>query len=215
MPDPIRSLGPTPECPSLDALTAATPDRTELAMFQGFQAAEPRPEETVDLAWVNAELDRRRSAAKPKITLADHLRAWITFPRLSFAAAGLVALLAVIMYLPTRNQSTLPDQQETSQWRSGQITAIAPTGDQEHPPTVLRWEPVAGAASYHVRLLEVDGTEIWSADVDTSTVEFPSSVAAKMIPGRAFQWECIARDAAGRAIASSNLQSFHNLATQR
>jgi len=228
MPDPIESLGPTPECPSLETLSAAKSDpavrrhletcahcRGELAMFQEFVAAEPRPEEAADLAWVNAEMERRNPAGAPKVTLAVRLRAWFTLPRLSLAAAALVLLITTKVYLPSRNQQIHSNQQETSQWRSGQIGAIAPIGDQDHPPSALRWESVPDAASYHVRLLEVDGNELWSADVITTSAEFPNTVAAIMLPGRAFQWECTARDSSGHTIASTNLQSFHNLATQR
>ena len=226
MSDPTRSLGPTPECPPLEALVAATPDpavrqhletcahcRNELALFQEFETAEARPEEAADLAWINAELTRRHAA--PKVTLADRVRAWLTFPRLSLAAAALVMLIAAALYLPTRNGVPLPDQQETSRWRSGQFAALAPLGDLDRAPGSLRWEAVNGAASYHVRLLEVDGTEVWSADVNATSVELPNNTAAKMLPGRAFQWDCSARDSSGRTIASTNLQSFHILATQR
>jgi hypothetical protein len=226
MPDRIPSFGPAPECPALETLLNAATDaavkqhlescahcRTELAMFQEFEAATPRPEETADLAWVNAELSRKRSETGPSV--ADRIRAWFTLPRLSMAATALAVLLAAALYLPNRRGTRLPDQQESSAWRSGSIAALAPAGDLDRAPASLQWEAATGAASYHVRLLEVDGTEIWSTDTTATTVALPGALAAKMIGGRAFQWDAVARDNGGRKIASTVLQSFHILVTAR
>jgi hypothetical protein len=214
------------ECPPLESLTAATIDtavqqhlescahcRAELALFQQFEGAEPRAAESADLAWVEAELSRR--IAIPKPTFAERFRGWFDLPRLTLVAAALLVLIAVGLYLPTRNGGRSTVQQELPVWRSGQIAAVAPIGDLEHAPSQLRWELVTGAASYHVRLLEVDGTEIWSADSNATTVEIPGAIEAKMTAARAFQWEAAARDATGRQIATTNLQSFHIVATSR
>src|SRR5437667_3056330 len=153
MPDPNRdprellrqALDRTPECPPLEALAAEAPGaavtrhlescahcRAELALFQEFESAAPRAEEAADLAWVNAELTRRIAA--PKRSLADRIRAWFTLPRLSMAAVTLLVLIAVGLYLPTRNSSRLPDQQENPVWRSGRFAALAPTGDLDRAP---------------------------------------------------------------------------------
>jgi hypothetical protein len=95
------------------------------------------------------------------------------------------------------------------------VTAIAPLGDLDRAPAQLRWEAVPGAASYRVRVLEVDGTEVWSSNVPAATADIPTDLAAKMIPGRAFQWEAEARDASGKRIASTGLQNFHIVTTIR
>ena len=95
------------------------------------------------------------------------------------------------------------------------MAAISPVGELDRAPSQLRWGPVAGAARYHVRLLEVDGTEIWSADSSEATADLPATLSPKLIPGRAFQWDVAALDAAGRKIAAANLQTFHIPATRR
>ena len=226
MPEHVESLGPTPECPSLDALAAATVDpqvkqhldscahcQNELAMFQEFEGAEPRPEEKADLAWVNTELSRRRSTTK--VSLADRFHAWFTLPRLSIAAVALLVLIVAGVYLPSRNGSRVPGAQEGPVWRSGQFAALAPIGDLDRAPTQFRWEAVTGAETYRVRLLEVDGTPVWSTDTRSTTVEIPNTVVAKMIAGRTLQWSVEARDSDGRQIAATNLQSFHITVTPR
>ena len=219
-----EALGRTAECPPIEALAAAgsdaavqrhletcAPCRAELALFQEFESAQPTGTEATDLAWMNAELNRRRTTPKP--SLMDQIREWFTLPRLALAAVALLVLIVAGIYLPDPNSTRLPDGRETSAWRSGQFTAITPAGDLDRAPSRFQWESVEGAASYHVRLLEVDGTEIWSGDTNRTSVEIPNSTAAKMIAGRAFQWDVMARDNAGRQIASTNLQSFHMAVT--
>jgi hypothetical protein len=75
-------------------------------------------------------------------------------------------------------------------------------------PPELAWRAVDGASMYHVRLLEVDGTEIWSADTPTTQIAIPPQLRAQLQPGRSFRWQVAASNAAGR-IAESSLQSFH------
>jgi hypothetical protein len=234
MSDPLReALNPGADCPPLELLAATHPDaaveshlktcaycRSELALFHQFEKAEARPEEAADLAWVQAELTRRSPVKAP--AFAERLREWsglIFSPawrgKLSFATAALLVLVAVGVYLPSRDGGRTPAQHEAPVWRSGRFAAISPLGDLDRAPNALRWEAVPGAASYHVRLVEVDGTEIWSADVSATTVDFPNNIAAKLLPGRAFQWSATAHDANRNEIAATDLQTFHILVTTR
>jgi len=225
MSDPLReSLAPTPDCPSLDALSATPLDpavrqhlescahcRSELALFQEFEAAEPTPAEAADLKWVEAEITRRRASETP--SFADRLRAWFTMPHLAMAAAALLVLITAGIYLPRHDGEVTSPGQGTSVWRSGTFAAISPSGDLDRAPAQLRWEAVPGVAKYHVRVLEVDGTELWSDDVNATEIRLPDPLISKMTTGRAFQWDVTAIDTAGRTIGSTLLQSFHIVAT--
>jgi len=235
MSDPIRrALSGGPGCPPLEALAAPSPEaavqrhldscphcQNELAMFQQFEAAELRSGEATDLAWVEAELDRRRVPAL-QLSWIDRIRASLGtmfLPeyrgRLSFATvAALLIVAGIALYVPSRGVRN-PEVDSPAVWRSGQVIAIAPLGDLDRAPTQLRWEAVPGAASYRVRVLEVDGTEVWSSNVPAATADIPADLAAKMIPGRAFQWEVEARNASGKRIASTGLQNFHIVTTIR
>ena len=228
-----EALGPTPQCPPLEAL-AAQPDakllrhveecphcRAELALLRQFETGEARPAERADVAWIEADLRRRSPVpAAGGDTFANKLRDWFGFlfspsgsGKLGLAAVALLVLVMAGIVLRPRSQRS--QSEDGGVWRSSQITAISPAGDLEQAPTQLRWEPAAGAASYHVRLFEVDGTEIWAADVTGTSVDFPSNIAAIITPGRAFQWDVAARDSSGRQIASTNSQTFHIAATRR
>jgi hypothetical protein len=240
MSEPIRNqrdlmreaLGPTPECPSLEVLAAPQHQkhvsecphcRAELALLHQFESAEAQAGEAADLAWIESELARRSPvAAAGREPFGDRLRAWFELlfgpagrGRLSMAAAALVVLVAAGLFLRPGGGVHQGVVQEPMVWRSGQIAAISPVGDLDQSPSQLRWEAVPGAASYHVRLLEVDGTEVWSADSTSTSVEFPNNIGAKLTPGRAFQWDAAARDGAGRQLATTNLQTFHIVATHR
>jgi hypothetical protein len=241
MSEPIRdqrellreALGPTPECPPLDVL--ASPHsvemkrhaeecpscRAELALLHQFESSEARPDEAADLAWIASDLARRSPVAARSPEFFGRLRAWFEFlftpagrGRLSLAVASLLLLVTAGLVMRPGGGVRQGLTEEPTVWRSGQFAATSPVGDLDQPPSQLRWEAVPGAASYHVRLLEVDGTEIWSADSTSTSVGFPNNIAAKLTRGRAFQWDATSRDNAGRQLATTNLQTFHILGTR-
>ena len=237
MSEPIHNLrdalAATPECPPLDLLAAPRPAdgvrrhlencahcQAELSLLHQFESAEPTPREAADVAWIESQLARRSPAAAPsREPFLRRARAWFAFPlspaRLAFATGALLLLVtAGVVLRPGAGVGTVPSE-DGAVWRSGKLTALSPSGDLPLAPSELRWEPVSGATVYHVRLLEVDGTELWSADAAAPAVGFPAPLAAKLIAGRAFQWDVIARNALGRPVAASDLQTFHILATPR
>ncbi len=229
------ALQRTPECPPLEALLGSRDAsfqthlgecpscQAELALFHQFEAAEALPAEAAGLAWVEAELVRRSPAAAPRPDpLAARVRAWFGLllspagrPQLAFAACALLVLLMAGVVLRPGTGVAPGVAQEPPVWRSGQFAATSPVGDLSAAPSELHWEAVPGATSYHVRLFEIDGTELWSADFSAVPAQIPGPIAAKFVPGRTFQWDVAARDAAGRTLSSTNLQSFHILVTSR
>jgi hypothetical protein len=229
-----EALGPATGCPPLDGLRTAPQDaaverhleqcpscRAELALLMQFESAQAQPGEAADLAWVEAELARRAVVAQSPEPVLRRLRAWFEFlfspagrGRLSLAAAVLLVLVAAGLFLRPGSGVRPGQPQEPIVFRSGQVRALSPLGDLDQAPKQLRWEAVPGAAAYHVRLLEVDGTEIWSADSAATSVDFPANIAAQLTAARAFQWDVSAQDGARQKIASSNLQSFHIVVTR-
>lgn len=244
MSEPIRdekdllreALGRTPECPALEVLTAPQHDaevqrhvegcphcRAELALFHHFESADAQPGEAADLVWIESELARRSPVASTSgESFGDRLRAWLSgllLPanrgRLALAAATLVILVTAGIFRQSGTGVRPAQPEEPNVWRSSQIAAVSPLGDVEQAPSQLRWEAVPGATSYRVRLLEVDGTEIWAADAAAAAIDFPDNLRSKLRTGRAFQWDAVARDPSGRQLATTNLQVFHIVPTQR
>ena len=61
---------------------------------------------------------------------------------------------------------------------------------------------------YRVKVTEVDGNELWSAETTAPRVDLPAAVQARILPGKTLYWEVAAFDSAGANIAVSERQSF-------
>jgi hypothetical protein len=235
-PQPEREIfGRTPDCPSVDDLAALASMtdaaasqanahvgqcpycRNEVALLRTFESSAATPEESAAVAWISAELGRRESPwlARTSPSLWERLTSWIPAPAPRWLPAAAMACLLVIigsgLYFSNRRPAGVPDDvSQGSAWRSTRVPIVGPAGDVAVPPSELTWRAVEGASLYHVRLLEVDGTEVWSADTAATQIAIPPQVRAQLQPGRSFRWQVAANSAAGR-IAESSLQSFHIL----
>ena len=86
---------------------------------------------------------------------------------------------------------------------------IAPLGDMAAVPTVLRWQPVTGAAQYRVRLLDVAQSEVWTATaVSTAELAIPAPAQSLMLPRKTLFWQIDALDAQGKTIGRSRAEQF-------
>ena len=232
----LRSaLGRTSECLSIEALEAMDAKarehvghcaycQNELAMMVEFQEAAPRPEEAADVAWIQAELERRSAITPqsgPSESLWARIRSWISgaLPSRGWqtiaVAASLLFVVAGGMYLRQGNDGLRPPLGGEPVWRSQGFAGVAPVGDVAAAPVDLQWEAVPGAVQYHVRVMEVDRTEIWQAESSGTRIVLPAEVRGQMTAGRSFLWTVAARNGAGSTIAETGLQTFHILATSR
>jgi len=230
------ALGPTAQClsPELLAAKASHPDvqrhldscahcRTELAMLREFEMAEPRADELASVEWIESELARRAVAAPATpVSAWERIRAWagkLRLPQrrgpLSIAFASLFLVIAAGWYLRHDGGPQRLPAPGNEVLRSGRAVGISPLGQVDRPPSEFRWEAVPGAATYQVRLMEVDGTVIWSGDSSGTNIGLGPQIRGRLTPGRAFQWSVLARNAAGEQIASSDLQRFDILLTRR
>jgi len=228
------ALGRTAEClpverlETLDAQGRAHVDhctycQNELAMLLEFRDAAPKAEEAADIAWMQAELERRLTATPPRLPspgIWEKAMAWFhqAFPSRGWAAvpvaAALLLLVAGGMYLRTGEERLRPPTGDQV-WRSQSFAAIAPVGDVPSAPTELQWDAVPGASQYLVRVMEVDRKEIWRGEAAGTRIALPPEIRSQMTAGRSFLWTVNARDVAGSTLAESALQSFHILATSR
>lgn len=208
--------------------------RTELALLKELEGAPPRPDEQADASWIAARLDgvlarvvgaaparatggaatgdphrdvlavideaatqRRRAAALQPVAVA-----------LAFAAAMLLVVLDVSgrdVHPPALSAAAADG---SSAFRSNAVTLLSPAGDLDAPAEELRWEGVPGAASYSVRVMEVDRAEVFRADAREPRLALPAAVRARLVPGKPLLWQVVATGASGSVVAASQLQRF-------
>jgi hypothetical protein len=92
--------------------------------------------------------------------------------------------------------------------RSSSLRILSPLGDVAEKPAEIRWEAVANAARYQVRLLEVDRTKLWSAETAVTRIDLPSKVQSLIVPTKTVLCEVSAIDNAGHKIAESEPVRF-------
>jgi hypothetical protein len=92
--------------------------------------------------------------------------------------------------------------------RGGEIEILSPREEVAGMPAEFRWEPRAGAASYRVRLLAVDDTLLWQAEVLAPPARLPAEVAERLHRAVVYTWTVEALDAAGTRLAVSEPVRF-------
>jgi hypothetical protein len=170
-------------------------------MLCAFGPAKPKPEE----ARLAAEILSRLACRSPEIT--SHWSKW-TGRMWPIAVAALPLLVAIGLEVHPRPVTPV-EPEKPMIYRSLQFPAISPIGKVAHAPAGFSWAPVEGAASYQFRLMEVDRTEIWSAETNATTAVAPGRVQEKMTPGRGFLWIVVARNSAGETIAETDFQKLY------
>jgi hypothetical protein len=88
------------------------------------------------------------------------------------------------------------------------VDLLSPIGDLAAIPERLAWRAVDGAARYDVRVLEVDGTEIWMTVTTETTLPAPEAVTRAALPARTLTWRVTALDASGRALGEAGVATF-------
>ncbi len=228
------ALRPGPECPPVEVLGryadgALTPEerrrdqphiaacancQAELALLHAFATLAVRDEEADAVRWGVEQLHERAPATAGHGQLAGlRVPHWLSFGRVRPALALAMVLLFAGggYYLTSRGaRPGLPTDVGSSPetTRSLTIDVDGPTGDQTAVPARLRWQPVAGAVRYHVRLSEVDRQEIWSSDTRDSAIDLPPDVRARIVPGKTLVWQVTAYGTSNAPLAESGSERF-------
>jgi hypothetical protein len=195
--------------------------RTEVGLIQTFVSAETREEDSEAVRFVaeelrvrSAEIFARREAAPPRP--GSWWMNLLALPWLRPAAFAAVAVLIAVGIGVEWRFAGPPALRPAGDsgaevMRSRTLELLAPRGDLTEAPREIQWQPVTGAVRYTVRLLEVDGTELWKTDTMQTRAEIPSQVQARMVPAKTLLCEVGALDSAGRKVAESEAVRFRLL----
>jgi hypothetical protein len=232
-----KVLATTPECLTPEQLdqvlqtTSSTPHldqcarcQAELAMLKAFTSDAPLPGEGAGVAWISSQLDRRigeiKSGAKgqSEATLAQGATpSWIVriFKQKGFswalpaAAIAAIAIASAFLLRPEKApklQAGLETQRLV--YRTQELQLVSPIGEVQRVPAGLSWQAAEGSSNYHVVIMEVDRSELWSGDTHATSIEIPTAVRAKFLPGKPLLWQITARDAQGNLLSTSQVQRF-------
>jgi hypothetical protein len=202
-PDERRAIAAHVEgCPTCQA---------EISLLQAFTEGRVDATESAAVRDIVAELQRRPSpipSAAP-----EKPRAWRGIPlgmlrAVMTTAAVLVVASSVYLFRSTAPQLPIDIDAGRDVTRSLAIALISPVGDQRSAPSRLEWQPVTGASRYHVRVMEVDRTELWSVDTDASAVDLPEAMRARIVPAKTLLWDVTAFTSSSAVIATSDAQRF-------
>ncbi|HLJ49315.1 MAG TPA: hypothetical protein VKU01_25050 [Bryobacteraceae bacterium] len=227
-----RALAPGKDCLSIEDLEQVLEERAsvplrrhvkecphcqaELHLLQAFTRNEITEEEKPAVEHITARLrDRSREIAPRPIYGQDSPSWWkrlFATPWLTPAIATLALVLIVAGIAFQMRQSRQPSLDTspggTQVLRSSAVAVLSPLGDIFAKPSEIRWEAVPRAARYRVRLLEVDRSELWSAETATPNIYLPATVQTAIVPAKTLLIQVSALDAAGLAIAESELARF-------
>jgi hypothetical protein len=226
------ALGPEKQCLSIEELeqyasepAMASADRaghvkscaycqTELELLQTFQAGETGAA-SKEVQRITERLQQRSNAS-----LAERVQPpppwWRTIlfpPRLvqaSLAMALVLVVAGIVLQFRSTHRPSLNETSQTSQevFRTGSFAVLGPVGDLQERPGEIRWEKVPQAARYRLRVLEVDQSEVWTAETTDDHIDLPSSVRAKIVPAKTLFCEVSAFDSSGKKIGETGLVRF-------
>jgi hypothetical protein len=211
--------GSTPPAALAKHLESCAYCRTEVQLLREFHDGSPRETEMAAVQVVASRLQERSGEIFQSESAAVEIREpWWRFSwrapwhgPAALAFAGIVVMIAI--GLQPRNTPPVLHQPgiDREVLRSNAIAVISPSGDIQEAPGAIRWQTAPGAMKYVVRLREVDGTELWSAETAQSTVDVPAEVRARIVPAKTLLCQVSAFDAAGRQVAISDTVRFRVL----
>ena len=192
--------------------------RTELQMLRSFTENEIPDRDRAAVEAIAARLRVTSSALASRLTVEEHPSWWrriLAVRWLTPAAAALAVALVVggaAIELKLRRQPSLDTSTGgTEVLRSSTIAILSPMGDLQEKPHEIRWEAVANAAQYRVRILEADRVDLWTAKTTAPRIDLPSRVESLIVPAKTLLVQVGAFDAAGRKIAESEVTRFRVL----
>jgi hypothetical protein len=193
--------------------------QTELQMLRSFSSGEVADRERAAVESIATQLRARSSELVARRAPAEQHRSWwktlLAAPWLTPAAAMAAVVLVVAGVAIEVRQGRKPGLNtaagEAEVLRSSSIAILSPIGDLQEQPGNIRWEPVPNAAVYRVRIMEVDGAELWNGETTTPRIDLPPRARTFIVPAKTLLIQVAAFDAAGRKLGESEPVRFRFL----
>jgi hypothetical protein len=216
------------ECPSVEELErrAAEPAlrahldscprcRAELELLEDFRSAQPRPGEEEQAAWIEKVLleteAARLPAPAPETQAVPWWKALFAGSRLraaSLAMAALAMAAGLSVMLRRDSEPAPPVYEPGGPVRSQEIELLEPVGRVAAAPRVFRWQAVAGAADYELRVAGIDRVEVWQTSTTESSAPVPEQAARLFAVRGTLRWRVVAFDAKRAVLARSAEKEF-------
>jgi len=190
----------------LNAHAAACPAcAAEQRLARSFEEAAAAPRETASLD--EAFVLRRLERGSP--LRAQHTPSQRAVWGLA-AAAGIALVAAALTLLPTSlpTPPPLPPAVPHGVTRGASLSVLTPLGDLALPPREFQWEDVAGAASFRVEVVDVEGKVVWGTSVTNSPAMLPPSEAGRILEAVVYTWKVEALNNEGMRVAWSEPAQF-------
>lgn len=196
----------------------------ELAMLHEFLAGEVPPAQQPDVQYVIKGLEASRTRlldAAPR--KADPMAgSWwrnlfgaFAFPRLALALGTMLVIAGGTLFLRHGRVAPSEDFSESGTFRTARITGVSPAGDITTLPEYISWDDVPGARSYQIRMLEVDGNELWRTTVSTNRVELAQAASIHITYTKTLLLQVSAFSQPGKQIASSEPVRFRLISRKK
>lgn len=220
------------ECPALESLAydlelpdgnrkrAAAEDhvricancRTNLELARGFEAGAIRPEEEKTVAWITAHMKLPGEPVRPAVERRESWWSRLTSTQFAAPALAAAAVLVVAVGIAVQRQGQIGDpigvDLRDDRVRAGGIALATPVGDLTRTPAEFCWSSVPGSAAYNVAVTEVDRTKVYEGRAEGVCMPTPAPVRKALVPGKTLLWRVVAIDGSGRAVASSETETF-------
>ena len=193
--------------------------QTELHLLQDFQRGQPGETESDAVRLITNRLRSRSAEIFPQVSAAKQLREpwwreiWMArwLSPAALAMAGALVLVTIGLQLRQAPPGIRPTAVEQEVLRSGALSVTTPVGDLQEVPAEARWQPAPNAMRYEVRLLEVDGTELWKGATTENRIELPAAIRKRIAPAKTLVLKVSAFDASGHNVAEYDTTRFRVL----
>lgn len=218
------ALGPGAECPTLEQIeqpkfvghvSSCAYCKSELELLHSFESNELDPSEAAQVSKITQRLRERSAEIFPvqeRPGLWAGVLEFFTMPKLVPVAMSMAALLVVVAVGMQMRNGTAPNllisKDGPEVMRATQLAVVSPVGDQDSVPRGIEWNAVPGAAKYAVRLVEVDGNELWKGEADGTRIELPAAAQGLIVPAKTILCEVSARNASGVTLVTSEVVRF-------